>query len=131
MSNGQMQYIESVCVYVSVSVSGKCVCASVRVCSNQAIMILAWRALDIYTYLQDPKALDGLLYLTLQELLCNLGPFVRPTQSRRRTSSFWPGESKSQGLRLPQADSWTRPTAAWLVDEKSFIMASAAIGQRG
>ncbi|KAF3075807.1 hypothetical protein CFAM422_002165 [Trichoderma lentiforme] len=78
-----------------------------------------------------PKALDGLLYLTPKELLCNLGPFVRPTQSRRRTSSFWPGESKSQGLRLPQADSWTRPTAAWLVDEKSFIMASAAIGQRG
>lgn len=109
MSDGQMQDVESVCVYVSVSVSGKCVCESVRVCSNQAIMILAWRALDIYTHLQDPKALDGLLYLTLQELLCNLGPFVRPTQSRRRTSSFWPGESKSQGLRLPQADSWDAP----------------------
>lgn len=61
-----MQDVESVCVYVSVSVSGKCVCESVRVCSNQAIMILAWRALDIYTHLQDPKALDGLLYLTLQ-----------------------------------------------------------------
>lgn len=98
-----------VCKCKCVSVSGKCVCESVRVCSNQAIMILAWRALDIYTHLQDPKALDGLLYLTAKELLCNLGPFVRPTQSRRRTSSFWPGESKSQGLRLPQADSWDAP----------------------